>query len=65
MKVIVVHPPMYPVNHEFYNLLAQKIELIVYQIGEHPVHHTTWTSSIIRKDKVNYRLKIFGKGSVS
>lgn len=65
MKVIVVHPPMYPVNHEFYNLLAKKVELIVYQIGEVPVHHTTWTSSVIRKDKVNYKLKIFGKGSVS
>ena len=65
MKVILIHPPMYPVNHKFYNLLAQKVELIVYQICEHPVHHTSWTSNEIRNDKLYYRLKIFSHGSVT
>lgn len=65
MKVIVLHPPMYPVNHTFYNLLAQKIDLVVYQFGEHPVYHTTWTDEKIRQGKIHYKLKIFGKGSLS
>ena len=65
MKVVVLHPPMYPVNHEFFNLLGQMCELVVYQFGEHPQHHTHWTSEAIRKDKLTYQLKIYGKGAVS
>lgn len=65
MKIIVLHPPMYPVNHEFYNLLGRYTDLIVYQFGEHPVHHTKWISVKIRQGKVYYKLKIFGKGAVS
>ena len=56
---------MYPVNHEFYNLLGEKCELIVYQFGEHPVHHTQWTDKEIRGENSNYKLKIYGKGAVS
>ena len=65
MKILLVHPPMYPVNHKFYNLLAQKVELTVFQIGSHPEHHTEWTSENIRKDKCNYKLKIFSSGGVT
>ncbi len=65
MKVVVLTPPMYPVNHEFYNLLGKECELVVYQFGEHPQHHTHWTSEAIRKDKLTYQLKIYGKGAVS
>jgi len=65
MKVIVLHPPMYPINHRFYNLLAQNIELIVYQFGEYPAQHKNWTNDKIRQDKVYYKLKIYGKGPIS
>tara|TARA_B110000902_G_C14259669_1_gene569315 strand:- start:781 stop:1884 length:1104 start_codon:yes stop_codon:yes gene_type:complete len=65
MKVVILHPPMYPVNHEFYNILGEKCELIVYQFGEHPVHHTQWTDKEIREDNINYKLKVYGKGAVS
>ena len=58
MKIIVLHPPMYPVNHEFYNLLGRYTDLIVYQFGEHPVHHTKWISVKIRQGKIYYKLKI-------
>lgn len=56
---------MYPVNHKFYNLLAEKVNLTVFQIGSYPVHHENWTSENIRKGKINYKLKIFSKGKVS
>lgn len=65
MKVIVLHPPMYPVNQRFYDLLGRKCDLIVYQFGEHPVHHTNWTSKEIHHKKRSYKLKMFGTGAVS
>lgn len=65
MKILVVHPPMYPVNHEFYNMLAEKVNLTVFQIGEHPEFHTKWTNENIRKGDINYKLKIFSKGKVT
>jgi len=65
MKVILLHPPMYSINHKFYNLLAKEVDLIVYQFGEHPVYHKHWTSDTIRQDKLNYKLKIYGKGHVT
>ena len=65
MKVVVVHPPMYPVNHEFYNKLAKKIDLVVFQIGEHPQHHTSWDNDTVRKGDIFYKLKIFSSGPVT
>lgn len=62
MKVIVLHPPMYPVNHRFYNLLSKRLDLIVYQFGDRPEFHTEWTSVRIRQNGNGYKLKIFGKG---
>ncbi|MDA7742039.1 glycosyltransferase [Francisellaceae bacterium] len=36
MKVVWLHPPMYTVNHQFLNILADYVDLIVYQYGDHP-----------------------------
>jgi glycosyltransferase involved in cell wall biosynthesis len=65
MKVVLLHPPMYPVNHEFYNMLGKKVDLVVFQIGEYPTHHTKWDNESIRKGQFNYKLKIFSKGSIT
>lgn len=65
MKVLVLHPPMYPVNYKFYNLLGKKVSLTVIQFGEHPVHHTSWNIHNYEKDDLNYKLVIIGKGAVS
>lgn len=65
MKIIVLHPPMYPVNHEFYNILGKYVELIVYQFGVHPKHHTNWNHKNIRNKDISYKLEILGKGPVT
>lgn len=36
IKVVWLQPPMYPVNHLFFNFLSEKVDLTVYQIGDHP-----------------------------
>lgn len=36
IKVVWLQPPMYPVNHQFFNCLAENVDLIIYQIGDHP-----------------------------
>jgi glycosyltransferase involved in cell wall biosynthesis len=64
-KVILIHPPMYPISHEFYNLIAQKVNLVVYQVGEYPLNHTHWTNDFIRKEGTNYKLKIYSHGAVN
>ena len=65
MKVVFLHPPMYPVNHEFFNILGRSIDLIVYQFGTHPLHHKHWTVDKFLSEDRNYEIKIFGSGPVT
>jgi glycosyltransferase involved in cell wall biosynthesis len=65
MKVVILHPPMYPVNHEFFNLLGKEVELTVYQFGTHPVHHKNWTVDHFKKGENNYKIKVFGSKVVT
>jgi glycosyltransferase involved in cell wall biosynthesis len=71
MKVVILHPPLYPVNHQFFNLLGQKVDLTVYSFGEFPGLHNNWSvHDFISKDNT-YKLNIIkgntdlSKGAVS
>lgn len=65
MKVVILHPPLYPVNHKFFNMLGQHIDLIVYNFGEYPRLHQNWSSAKFKNENKNYEMKIFGKGPIS
>lgn len=65
MKVLVLHPPMYPVNYEFYNLLGRKADVTVWQFGEYPSDHPHWDYSSLKKLNTTINFKIIGKGSDS
>ena len=54
MRVVILHPPLYPVNHAFFNLLGQKVDLTVYSFGKKPGLHK-WQ---IESKGQNYNLKI-------
>jgi glycosyltransferase involved in cell wall biosynthesis len=63
VKVVILHPPMYPVNHELFTLLGEKVDLTVYCYGEHPKLHPSW--SVRKFENTNYRIVIFGSGAPS
>ena len=65
MKVVILHPPLYPVNHNFFNLLGKHTKLTVYNFGEHPRLHPSWNIHNLKKEAINYDIKIFGKGSIN
>lgn len=65
MKVVILHPPLYPVNHNFFNLLGKHIELTIYNFGEYPRLHPSWNIHELKKEATNYNIKVFGKGPIS
>jgi len=65
MKIVVFHPPMYPVNHLFYNMLGELAEVILYSFGEYPLLHKSWNVHEMKKSATNYKIKLFGSGSES
>ena len=65
MKIVVLHPPLYPVNHTFYNILGKHAEVVVYNFGEYPRLHQHWNIHEIKKTATNYEIKVFGKGAIS
>ena len=65
MKIVVLHPPLYPVNHTFYNILGKYAEVVVYSFGEYPKLHQHWSVHEMKKKAINYNIKIFGKGRVT
>ncbi|MBL4909524.1 MAG: glycosyltransferase [Alteromonadaceae bacterium] len=65
MKIVIFHPPLYPVNHDFFNELGKKAELIVYCIGEYPVLHENWHVAKFSENAINYKIKSFGKNTVN
>lgn len=64
-KVLVLHPPMYPVNYKFYDLLGKHVNLTVVQLGEHPVHHTSWNINNYDRTNISFKIHVIGKGAVS
>jgi len=64
-KVLVLHPPMYPVNYKFYDLLGKHVNLTVIQLGEHPVHHTSWNINNYDRTNISFKIHVIGKGAVS
>ncbi|HFS67782.1 MAG TPA: glycosyltransferase [Flavobacteriia bacterium] len=65
MKVLVVHPPMYPVNYKFYNMLGKYVKLTVWQFGEYPSDHSDWTYENLKYLNDNITIKVIGKGGDS
>jgi glycosyltransferase involved in cell wall biosynthesis len=65
MKVVVLHPPLYPVNYDFYNHLGNLVDLMVVQFGEYPSDHVNWTSESLNYRRKSFSLVIIGKGSDS
>lgn len=62
MKVVFLHPPLYPVNYQFCNFLGKHVELVVYQYGNSPSDHPQWTNEHLASLKNNFKIKIFGSG---
>jgi len=65
MKVVVLHPPLYPIDHKFFNLLGKYVDLTVYNFGEYPRLHQGWKSVNFVNEKNSYKIKFFGKGAIS
>ncbi|MEA1955093.1 MAG: glycosyltransferase [Campylobacterota bacterium] len=65
MKIVVLHPPLYPVNHTFYNILGKYAEVVLYHFGEYPLLHRHWNIHEMKKSAINYKIKVFGKGPES
>jgi len=65
MKILILHPPLYPVNHKFFNILGKYADVIVYSFGEYPRLHQHWTIHEMKKKATNYKIKVFGKGAIS
>ena len=62
MKIIILHPPLYPMNHALFEELGKYVELIVYCFGEHPRLHPNWLSSNYKKEAKNYEIRLLKKG---
>ena len=54
-KILVFHPPLYPVNHRLFNKLC-KLRVICF--GNNPGLHTTWKAKEYLSDNNNYELEI-------
>lgn len=65
MKVLVLHPPMYPVNYDFYNRLGNYVDLVVFQFGEYPSDHPNWTFEKLKYKAESFDLHMIGKNSDS
>lgn len=65
IKILVLHPPLYPVNYQFYNLLGKVVDLNLWQFGEYPSDHPSWNYNELKKLNSNIKLKVLGKGSDS
>lgn len=58
MKVVILHPPLYPMNHKFFNELGKKMDLVVYSFGNFPRLHSNWKVEDFLSKSNSYDLKI-------
>jgi len=58
MKVFVFHPPLYPINHHFFNLLADRIgDLTVISYGNSPGYHKNYAlKKLIKEQGAKYKV---------
>ncbi len=63
MKVVILHPPLYPMNHKLFNILGRHIDLVVYSFGEYPKLHTNWNIYKFQREAKYYKIKVFGVGT--
>jgi len=65
MKVLILHPPLYPMNHRLFEELGKYVELVVYCFGEHPMFHKDWLVKEFQNEAKNYKIVIVHKGITS
>jgi glycosyltransferase involved in cell wall biosynthesis len=58
MKVVILHPPLYPVNHQLFNIIGKEVELVVYSFGEQPGLHQDWKVDNYNKTESSYTLNV-------
>ncbi len=58
MKVIVLHPPLYPINHKFFNELGKYVDLVVLSFGNQPGLHSQWKVKDYIDESNTYKLEI-------
>jgi hypothetical protein len=65
IKILVLHPPRYPVNYQFYNLLGKIVDLHIWQFGEYPSDHPSWHYNELKKLNTNINITVLGSGKDS
>ena len=65
MKVLIIHPPLYLVNIEFFNLLGNIVDLRVVALGEYPRSHPEWHVNNLRHRVENFQLTTIGTGYIT
>jgi glycosyltransferase involved in cell wall biosynthesis len=58
MKVLILHPPLYPVNHKLFNELGELCDLTVLSFGNHPGLHSNWLVKDFIRPENSYKLLI-------
>jgi len=58
MKILILHPPLYPINHTVFNELGKEIDLLVISFGKEP-EFNKW--DIKKEKKFNYKLLFIDK----
>jgi glycosyltransferase involved in cell wall biosynthesis len=62
MKIIFLHPPLYPVNIKFLNVLGEHCNLKVIIFGEYPLYHPSWNINILRDQIKTFKFNVYGEG---
>ena len=52
-------------DHEFYNVLGQSVDLKVYIYGSYSPEHRAWTTESFKKRTINYQVKQLGTGPLN
>lgn len=63
MKIVWLHPPLYPLNIDFFDRLGLHCQLTVYVFGDFPKVHRNWKlKRIYQSEGRNFRLRQLGQG---
>ena len=62
-KLVILHPPFYPINYDFYHELGKLTNLCVFMFGDRPEENPSWhVADLYRPKHHSFRLKVFGRG---
>ncbi|WGK68507.1 glycosyltransferase [Candidatus Haliotispira prima] len=62
-RLVVLHPPFYQVNYDFYHELGKLVDLDVFMFGDWPSENPAWkVRELYKPTEHSFRLRIFGKG---